>query len=227
MTHTLRNELKYEIPYKDKNRLIERLSPILKRDPHSNEDGYMVKSLYFDDYSESALNDNLAGNQFRHKYRIRFYNANTSYICLEKKVKVLNKGYKDSVCITKNDVIKILNGSYEWMLNSQSSVLTELYTEIKNNGLRPKTIIVYQRIPYLFKAGNIRITLDFNIHSTNQIQHFLDTNQSFVPHTQDRCLLEVKYDSYLPDFIKQLIQLPQSNWISHSKYVQSRLIQQR
>lgn len=227
MTHILRNELKYEIPLNEKNNLVERLNPVLKLDPHSSYDGYLVKSLYFDDYFETALNDNLEGNQIRHKYRIRFYNLNTSYICLEKKIKVLNKGYKESVCISEDEVRKILSGSYEWMLEKQNHLLLELYTEIRNNGLRPKTIIVYQRIPYLFQAGNIRITLDFNIHSTNQIEHFLDMNKSFVPHIQDRCLLEIKYDAFIPDFIKQLIQLPQSNWISHSKYVQSRLIQKR
>lgn len=227
MTHILRSELKYQIPIKQKTNLIHRLYPILKLDPHSNDEGYSVKSLYFDDYSETALNDNLNGSQFRSKYRIRYYNSNTNYICLEKKVKLLDKGYKESICLTKEEVIRILNKDYEWMLDSKKDLLIQLYTEIKNSGLSPKTIINYQRIPFLYNAGNIRITLDFNIQSSQQVHRFLEVNESYVPHCQDLCLLEVKYDQFLPDFIKQLIQLPETNWTSHSKYVQGRLIQSR
>jgi len=227
MSHVLRNELKYQIPIKQKNTLAQRLYPILKLDPHSNYEGYWVKSLYFDDISEKALNDNLDGSQNRSKFRIRYYNSDTNYICLEKKVKILNKGYKESVCLTKNQVNMILNKEYEWMLESQNNLLLELYTEIKNSGLSPKTIIYYQRLPFLFSAGNIRITFDFNIQSSNQVDYFLKSDQSYVPHSQDTCLLEVKYDSFIPDFIKQLIQIPESNWTSHSKYVQGRLIQNR
>lgn len=227
MTHVLRNELKYQIPIKQKNTLIQRLNPILKLDPHSNDEGYWVKSLYFDDYQDSALNDNLDGVQYRNKFRIRYYNSNTNYICLEKKVKILSKGYKESICLMKEEVEKILNKDYEWMLDSNKTLLVELYSELKKSGLNPKTIIYYQRIPYLFDAGNIRITLDFNIQSSNQTSQFLETSQIYVPHSQDECLLEVKYDSFIPDFIKDLIQIPQSNWTSHSKYVQGRLIQNR
>lgn len=227
MTHVLRNELKYQIPIKQKNILIQRLNPILKLDPHSSHEGYWVKSLYFDDYKETALNDNLDGVQYRHKFRIRYYNADTDYICLEKKVKILNKGYKDSICVSKEEVEKILNKDYEWMLDSNKNLLIELYSEIKKSGLVPKTIIYYQRIPYLFSAGNIRITLDFNIQSSNQTHQFLTASHLYVPHTQDSCLLEVKYDSFIPDFVKNLIQIPETDWTSHSKYVQSRLIQNR
>jgi len=227
MTHVLRNELKYQITIKQKNTLIQRLNPILKLDPHSSNEGYWVKSLYFDDYQETALNDNLDGNQYRYKYRIRFYNHDKNYIFLEKKVKVLNKGYKESTCLTEEEVRNLLKKDYDWMLDSKKALLVELYSEIKNNGLVPKTIIYYQRIPYLFNAGNIRITLDFNIQSSNQINQFLESSQTYVPHIQDTCLLEVKYDRFIPDFIQHLIQIPQSNWTSHSKYVQGRLIQNR
>lgn len=227
MTHTLRNELKYQIPLKQKATLCQRLYPILKLDPHSSKEGYWVKSVYFDDMHEKALNDNLDGCPYRSKFRIRYYNSDTNYICLEKKVKILNKGYKESICLTKNEVEKILNKEYEWMLETQKGLLIELYSEIKNSGLIPKTIINYQRIPFLFNAGNIRITLDFNIQSSNHIHQFLDSNLTYVPHSQDTCLLEVKYDEFIPDFIKNLIQIPESSWTSHSKYVQGRLIQYR
>jgi len=134
MTHVLRNELKYQIPIKQKNVLIQRLSPILKLDPHSSNEGYWVKSLYFDDYLETALNDNLDGVQYRHKFRIRYYNSDTDYICLEKKIKILSKGYKESICLTKEEVEKILNKDYEWMLDSNKNLLVELYSEIKKSG---------------------------------------------------------------------------------------------
>jgi hypothetical protein len=73
----LRHELKYEINPVDYQVLQKKLSKILKPDPHMKSNNhYTVRSLYFDDFKGSALNEKEAGIMRRKKYRIRIYNHN-------------------------------------------------------------------------------------------------------------------------------------------------------
>ena len=86
-------------------------------------------------------------------------------------------------------------------------------------GMRPVVIVEYDRIPYVYKNGNVRITLDTNIASSNAIGSFLDPQipkRPILPLGQQ--LLEVKYDAYLPDFIYQSLQLQDLRQTAFSKY---------
>ena len=50
-----------------------RLSPVLRLDEHQSGACYRIRSLYFDDESDSAFYDNDAGNDHRRKFRLRVY----------------------------------------------------------------------------------------------------------------------------------------------------------
>ena len=56
-----RNEWKYLISVGEKELLRLRMSPFLHLDPHADEGGYMIRSLYFDDYWNSAYEEKEAG----------------------------------------------------------------------------------------------------------------------------------------------------------------------
>ena len=56
-----RNEWKYLISEGEKELLRLRMSPFLHLDPHADEGGYMIRSLYFDDYWNSAYEEKEAG----------------------------------------------------------------------------------------------------------------------------------------------------------------------
>ena len=59
------------------------LSPIMKLDPIlSGREFYSIRSLYFDDYNDTCLKQVINGISERYKYRIRFYNNNTSDLLL-------------------------------------------------------------------------------------------------------------------------------------------------
>ena len=53
-----RNEWKYLISISEKEMLMLRLKPFLQPDPHAGEGGYCIRSLYFDDYWNSAYEKN-------------------------------------------------------------------------------------------------------------------------------------------------------------------------
>jgi len=85
--------------------------------------------------------------------------------------------------------------------------------------MRPVVIVEYERIPYIYKNGNVRITLDTNISSSSAVEAFLDKTipgRPVLPLGQQ--LLEVKYDEYLPDFIYRNLQLHSLRQTAFSKY---------
>ena len=83
-----RHEWKHEINYSDKLVLLARLPAVMKRDSHAINGAYRVRSLYFDTPGDRALLEKIDGVNEREKFRIRFYNEDTSYIMLEKKSKL-------------------------------------------------------------------------------------------------------------------------------------------
>ena len=66
-----RHEIKHEISLMDMLVLRQRLSAVMKRDPHAIGGLYEIRSLYFDNVNDKALNEKLDGVSVREKYRIR------------------------------------------------------------------------------------------------------------------------------------------------------------
>ena len=82
-----RNEWKYLIDNAQREYVTKRLSPFLNLDKHAQNGGYMIRSLYFDDYFNTAYEEKDAGVLKRKKYRIRIYNCTDASIKLERKKK--------------------------------------------------------------------------------------------------------------------------------------------
>ena len=144
-----RNEWKYLISTSEKEMLMLRLKPFLQPDPHAGEGGYYIRSLYFDDYWNSAYAEKEAGVLMRKKYRIRIYNNNDKFIKLERKKKFGSYIYKESAPLTREEVEKILKGDYAFLLYSPHSLCREFYIECTCNMMRPRTIVDYERIPWI------------------------------------------------------------------------------
>ena len=108
-----RNEWKYLISTSEKEVLNLRMKPLMKLDPHAENGGYLIRSLYFDDYWNSAYEEKESGVLMRKKYRIRIYNYSAESIKLERKKKFGSYIYKEDAPLTKDEVQKILSGEYE------------------------------------------------------------------------------------------------------------------
>lgn len=98
--------------------------------------------------------------------------------------------------------------------------MMELYHEMKHNLLRPKVIVDYVREPYVCANGNVRITFDkelrTGLHSVDLFNRELLPIQAI---DENLIILEVKYDEYIPDYIKIALQLEGLQRQSASKYV--------
>lgn len=200
-----------------------RLAAVMQRDSHAVDGKYEIRSLYFDTLSDRALREKLDGVNQREKFRIRLYNYDTSVIFLEKKSKWNNLCSKESTELTEEEVQRLLRGEIMWMKNTDRVLCRELYDKMVGQGLRPKTIVDYIREPFVFAPGNVRVTLDYAIHTGLQCTDFLNPQAVTVPAGEDRILLEVKWDEYLPDIIREAVSLESRRAGAFSKYAQCRI----
>lgn len=217
-----RHEYKHEISKSDMLVLRSRLSAVMKKDIHAIDGKYFIRSLYFDNAQDKALTEKINGVNIREKFRIRYYNYDTSVIHLEKKSKINGLCLKESTFLTKEMAQAIVDGDYSWMMDSGESLIQELYSKIISQGLRPKTIVDYVREPFIFPAGNVRVTLDYNIRTGINCTDFLNPDCVTAP-TGDTIILEVKWDEYLPDIVRDAIQLPSCRTGTYSKYAVCRI----
>lgn len=220
---TYRHEWKHEISLSDMFAIRQRLRAVAQADLHTINGSYEIRSLYFDNISDKALREKLDGVNKREKFRIRYYNGDTSLIHLEKKSKLGGLGTKESAVLTKEEAQAIVDGDYTWMTHSERPLIEELYFKITTQQLRPKTIVDYTREPYIFPAGNVRITLDYNIRTGLLCTDFLNSECVTVPAGDAPIILEVKWDAYLPDIIRDAIQLDSRHPCAFSKYAACRI----
>lgn len=221
----MRHEIKHEITYHDMIILRKRLQTVMKRDSYAKDGIYKIRSLYFDNISDKALREKIDGVNHREKFRIRYYNDDTSFIRLEKKSKKSGLGNKQMVPLTLEEAQKIIDGDSEWMKSCKDRpLILELYTKMVLQGLRPKTIVDYTREPFTFDAGNVRVTLDYNIRTGLKCTDFLNSDCITIPAGDtNTIILEVKWDNYLPDIIKDIVQLEGRRGAAFSKYAISRI----
>ena len=220
MNETLkfRHEWKHEISYLDMLSIRQSMMAVAHTDSHAVDGRYEIRSLYFDNLYDKALREKIDGVCRREKFRIRYYNGNTDVLHLEKKSKISGLCNKQSVNLTREQAQSIVDGRTEWMASSQEKLIMELYSKIKWQGMRPKTIVDYIREPFIYKPGNVRVTLDYNIRTGLRCVDFLDWDCITIPAGDSRIILEVKWDEYLPDIIKNAVQLKDRRAQAFSKY---------
>lgn len=220
-----RRELKHTINRQDYRILRKRLQQIARPDNHAGTDGkYQIRSLYFDTPDDKALREKLDGVNEREKFRIRYYNFDASFIRLEKKSKRDGVGNKQTARLTRAQCEQLLAGQTAWMLEAKDPLLIELYGKMKFQQLRARTIVDYTREAYLYRAGNVRVTVDSDIRTGLRCTDLFDRSLPTIPTGHpDKMILEVKFDDFLPDVIRDLIQLGERRGHAFSKYAVCRM----
>jgi len=218
-----RHEAKHEINAFDIPILRQRLRAVMKPDRYAIDGQYEVRSLYFDDLADRALREKLDGAAVREKFRIRLYNHDPSAIFLERKYKCGHHGHKTSVALTPWQAQAVAEGNLGWMSQSEDEMILAFYTRILTGGLKAQVIVDYTREPFVFAPGNVRVTLDYNIRTGMTCTDFLNPACVTLPIRPSPCILEVKWDSYLPAVIRGAIQLDGRRGAAFSKYAASRM----
>lgn len=202
----LRHELKYHLTFIEYQILRKKLAAVLKLDSNSGSDGcYHIRSLYFDDFRNTALFEKQSGVSRRKKYRIRIYNCSDQFIKFERKTKLNQYIFKDWIRITREDADKIIAGDVNFLAGSKSALLRDFYLDYRCNLLRPVVMVDYLREAYVHPVGNMRITLDKELHAGIGSVAFFDSQCSTTGiHEEHDIILEVKFDYILPPHIRGL-----------------------
>ncbi len=223
----LRHELKYFIHSHEYVSLKNSISRILVKDRYGIEDdGYHIRSLYFDDILNSAYHEKENGIDHRKKYRIRIYNNSDSLIKLERKEKFGQYIGKEAVKLSKEQFYRILDGNLDFLLTSGDTLMKAFYVEIKTKLLKPKVIVDYEREAYICKAGNVRITFDKKLQAgVYGVDIFSDRVITVNAIEHPKMILEIKYDDFLPGHVRSAVQLSNYEYCAISKYVICRNVQ--
>ncbi len=220
MKPTYRHELKYLISERERDIIKARLSEFARTDPHAEGGSYFIRSLYFDDLWHSAYEEKLSGVSMRKKYRIRSYNMDRSFICLECKRKQGNYIFKTQQRISGEELYDILNGEYGKIKGNEGALMQEFYISCISEGLRPHVIVDYERTPFIFEAGTVRITFDEHVRAGFTGYDIFDGGiPVFEALEPDKLILEVKYTEFLPEIFRSIIPPNAALLTAVSKYV--------
>lgn len=223
----MRHEHKYISPEHILSALQMRSAAIMQSDPHTGGAGfYAIRSVYFDDIYDTCFWENEDGTDPREKFRIRIYNCSKELISLELKQKQNGFGKKISCPISLETCEQILHGEIPDFSDETPPLLKKLICQMHFRALRPVVIVAYERFPFIWEAGNVRVTFDRNVRSSAFVENFFDGDIPFRPiFPSDTNMLEVKFDAFLPDFINEFLQTGFLRQTSFSKYYMCRKFQ--
>ena len=232
--HRLRHELKYIISFRDYYELRTRALSFMRHDENGDDGRYFIRSLYFDDIMLSNYNQKMDGWERRRKYRVRIYNLSDEMIKFEVKDKYDSFISKVSDAISIDEYESMIEGDFSFigdMIFSDSDegkckALRIAYVDNATKILSPQVVVDYDREVFICSEGNVRMTFDMNLRAGLATGDIFDPELVTVPAYEEGCMiLEVKYDDFLPDFIKSMLR-PLGRWqSSQSKYAMCCLAQ--
>lgn len=223
LNKVLREEKKFRISLEECIKKSHQLEQVLQKDSHSQTDGYLIRSLYFDTIYDGDFFDKTDGLELRKKIRLRCYEPNSDFAMLEMKQKQGSSQLKRSLKISREDAQAMIHGDYSSLLKYQDPFAVECYALMNCKCYRPKTIVAYRRKAFVAKENRIRITFDRNIVSTESCFDLfspgLCMNPVMDPHD---VVMEVKYNGFLLEYIKQMLNSIDKSELSVSKYCLAR-----
>ena len=215
----LRTEKKYPLSAYQAEVLRLRLLSILTPDRHSlGRDGYLVRSLYFDSFSNSDFFEKQAGVEFRKKIRLRCY-GDGGVIKLETKQKQGSLQRKLSLSVTQAEAEALINADYAFLLERADPLARKLYAEMASNLYLPRCVVDYKRFAFTVPANDIRITFDSSISGSESNFNIFDRDlQLFPVPPLGGVTLEVKYNGFLLSYVKDALSLDGQPECASSKY---------
>ncbi|MEG2124166.1 MAG: polyphosphate polymerase domain-containing protein [Clostridium sp.] len=214
-----RHELKYLISETEKEIIKLRMKPVFQLDEHAGTEGYEIRSLYFDDYWNSAFEEKSMGIYARKKYRIRIYNYADHNIKLERKHKLGRHIYKESAPLTHEEVDLLLSGQYDFLLRSSDPLCREFYVESISHVMRPRVVVDYVREAYVMEEGTVRITFDSHVCAAILGTDIFDAKLPKLEVLEPgKLVMEVKFTEFLPQIVRSVLPSSASEFIAVSKY---------
>ncbi len=222
---SVRHELKYYLNQIHSQRVLHQLSKLLEMDKNcKNQKPYRVRSLYFDSIEDECLYQKQSGNLFRKKIRLRTYgDGSNAMVRFEIKRKYGQIIKKDTAIISKEEAKEICLGHYAILLNKDDPVLNEIYATFVTKLYKPKVIVEYKRMAFVLPISNIRVTFDQDLYSNiNHLDLFSTVKDVMPVIIEGKQILEIKYNDFFPDYLKNMLATVKSERMAISKYTLAR-----
>lgn len=222
-----RYEIKYILNSEQLNYLEEMLKDYMEIDQYGKTS---IASLYYDTPNHRLIRESIEGLNYKEKLRLRSYGLNKpgKPVYLELKRKADGIVYKRRVETSISDVDKFIN--YE----SDDLTCGQIANEIKYfrnyyESLVPSCLIIYDRVAYFERNGDLRLTIDYNpryrLDNLN-----LNTSLDGISLLEDGgAILEIKAHEAIPLWLCNILDKGKIYKNSFSKYGEAykRMINER
>ena len=185
--------------------------------------GYRVRSLYFDSTHDECLYQKQSGFKERSKIRLRTYGNSDQAVKFEIKNKNGQLVNKESVTIDRQYAEDICAGNYNLLLKHKHPLLDRIYGIFMSGAYKPKVIVEYKRTAFVLPVSNVRITFDQDLHSNiNHLDLFSNVKDTVPIALEGKQILEVKYDQFVPGYIRKMLSGMSTERMAISKYTLAR-----
>jgi len=199
--------------------IVRHIQPFMNLDHHVvNNRHYEVRSVYFDSQFRKSYLDKTNGIKTRIKLRIRYYpdfqNGDEELVFIELKKKYNENVSKNRVLVPFKDAFKIIDNStnkanefYKIASSEDKANLEEIWYQYNRYHLQPVCVVCYYRQPFMDKMENrFRITFDTNIKVRyyNFDLHYGNGSKYILP--PNICVMEVKFNSFIPNWAVKILQ---------------------
>jgi hypothetical protein len=217
----LRYEYKYFAPYAKLARLRALLKPFVELDGYARACGgeYTVRSIYFDTPDWECYFQKVSGVKRRNKVRLRGYNVGDgeSQVFFEIKKKVDEPLHKHRAALSYAEAQQVLLGKSLDEIGLTTSTRADARKEAERflyhlhaRRMRPVVTIIYEREPFraIFadRENDLRLTFDKNLRAVAwpALDSLFEERHPFLVEAQ-RFILEVKFNRFLPNWVKGVI----------------------
>ncbi|MBC8530677.1 polyphosphate polymerase domain-containing protein [Gehongia tenuis] len=220
----LRQERKFLLTADQALRCERDLAPFTRPDIYNVPGGYRVRSLYFDTFLDKDYWDKAGGYPTRRKMRLRSYHPDSGYAQLEMKQKEGKDQRKRSLSLERDEAEAVARGDFACLIQSKDPFAAECYGVLTTEGYLPKVVIEYRRTAYTLPTNSIRITFDRDIRATGSDLDLFAREFTGTPLLPDfHVILEVKYNHFLPTFLRDALRVTDESESAASKYAMGRV----
>lgn len=202
-----RKEVKYLLSLQDRLYLLKALDQLLTPDAYGDYNGYTVRSVYFDSIINEDYYDKKAHADEKKRVRLRIYRPEDETAKFEIKRKYYGRELKESVVVTREDAMHILQRDYSVLQKYDNPTAQYGWNLMTARCYRPVSLVEYDRRAYTHPNFNTRVTMDQNLRYCPFCYDLFSEHLNFhelLP--KDETILEIKYDRFLFRQIQEVLQ---------------------
>lgn len=208
-----RFELKYILPVAQCAKIIVELKHHIPPDRHGGEAGYPIVSLYYDSPDLECFWAKIEGIRFRRKVRLRIYPGEditkVASGSIEIKQRINKTVQKRRLELPLDQAEKLCAGqlSLEGLDDLDTQVAQEVTYLSRGLDLQPSAITAYWRRAFEGQDENAGVRVTFDTIVSSRI-HALQVNAPAVNRLilpADYCIMEVKADDRVPEWVTSLL----------------------